>query len=299
MGAEVKGLMKDRVGLSWRPQLAAGILANLEKIDLVEVIADDYFQAPRAQVRALRTLAKLVPVVLHGVSLGPASSIPVKAGLLDLMARLVDILGPESWSEHLAFVRADGWEIGHLAVPPRTAATVEGTARNLSQARRVIGAWPLVENVATLIDPPGSDLDELTWITQILASTDADMLLDLHNVYANAMNFGFDPMQFVKCLPMERVGAIHLAGGKWINGSSTGDPRYRRLLDDHLHDVPEPVLGLLSEVAARTARPLTVILERDGEYPPIEVLLNQLERARRAIADGRGQRVGIGKNGSE
>ncbi|HZN93675.1 MAG TPA: DUF692 family protein, partial [Myxococcales bacterium] len=65
---------------------------------------------------------------------------------------------------------------------------------------------------------------------------------------------------------------------------STGE---RRLLDDHLHDVPAEVYDLLTEAGARAQRPLTVILERDGAYPPFEVLLAQLARAREALAAGR------------
>ena len=38
--------MNDRFGLGWRPELAAGIFSNLDRIDIVEVIADDYFDAP-------------------------------------------------------------------------------------------------------------------------------------------------------------------------------------------------------------------------------------------------------------
>ena len=54
----------------------------------------------------------------------------------------------------------------------------------------------------------------------------------------------------------------------------------RRLLDDHLHDVPDPVYGLLEYVASKTPNPLTVILERDGNYPPMLELLSQMDRAR-------------------
>jgi uncharacterized protein (UPF0276 family) len=78
------------------------------------------------------------------------------------------------------------------------------------------------------------------------------------------------------------VAAAHLAGGKWVE--ALGE---RRLLDDHLHDAPEPVYHLLTELAAMVPHSLTVILERDGNYPPIEILLRQLDRAREALAEGR------------
>jgi len=279
-------VLKDRVGLGWRPRLAAGILSNLDKIDLVEVIADDYFNAPRQERRALRTLAAQTPVTLHGVSLGLASSTAVEPKRLDRMARLCAEVEPVSWSEHLAFVRGGGVEIGHLAAPPRTAATIDGALANLARARRIVGCAPQVENVATLIDPPGSDRDEATWVSEIIRGSNCDLLLDLHNLYANALNFNFDPGEFIARIPTERVAAIHLAGGKWIGAEGS-----RRLLDDHLHDVPEPVYELLAETAARTPRSLTVILERDGDFPAIECLLEQLDLARAALSRGRARLI--------
>lgn len=269
----------DRFGLGWRPELAAGILAHLDRIDVLEVIADDYFDAPRAARHALRRLAGSVPVFLHGVSLGMASTQSVDARRLRQMAKLVNAIRPAGWSEHLAFVRGGGIEIGHLTAPPRNRATVEGTVRNLARAEALVGTPPLVENVATLVAPPGSTLDEAHWIAEILARSRCDLLLDLHNLYANALSFGFDPVAFLDRLPSQRIVAVHLAGGRRLPGG--------RVLDDHLHDVPQAVYGLLEEVGARVAQPLTVILERDGRYPPMESLLAQLAEARRALAAGR------------
>jgi uncharacterized protein (UPF0276 family) len=275
-------IVHDRFGLGWRPKLALGILSNLHRIDIVEVIADDYFRAPHRERRALRTLAAQAPVTLHGVTLGLASSVPVETKRLEQIARLCEDVGPVSWSEHLAFVRGGGIEIGHLAAPPRTAATTDGAIANLRRARTVVGIAPQVENVATLIDPPGSDRDEATWVSEIIRNSESDLLLDLHNLHANALNFNFDPLDFITRIPPDRISAIHLAGGKWI-----GRPDAPRLLDDHLHDVPDPVYDLLEAVAVRASPPLTVIIERDGKFPPIESLLDQLDRARATVARGR------------
>jgi uncharacterized protein (UPF0276 family) len=192
----------------------------------------------------------------------------------------------------LAFVRGGGYEIGHLAAPPRTAATIEGAAKNLRSARQLIGTSPLVENIASLIDPPASRYDESAWIAEILSTSGCDLLLDLHNVYANALNFGFDPLDFLARIPVERIAAIHIAGGKWIAAEATpGTPQPQRLLDDHLHDVPEAVYDLLKEVGSRAPHPLTVILERDGCYPSMKELLDQLESARTALQQGRALRA--------
>jgi uncharacterized protein (UPF0276 family) len=275
--------MTDRVGLGWRPELAAGIFAHLDKIEVIEVIADDYFDSASG-ARAIKTLAAQRPVALHGISLGLASTSPPQRKPLEKMARLVEKVRPESWSEHLAFVRAGDIEIGHLAAPPRSSSTIDGTAANLDRARATVGSLPLVENIATLIDPPASDLDEPAWLTKTLNVSGSKLLLDLHNLYANSVNFGVRPGEFLARLPAHKIYQVHISGGKWIHD---GDPPHQRLLDDHLHDPPDPVYDLLADLAERCPNPLTVILERDGSYPPMEHLLAQLNRARLALAKGR------------
>jgi uncharacterized protein (UPF0276 family) len=280
----------DRVGLSFRSELAAGIFQHLDRIDVVEVIADDYFDAPPPRVRALSTLAAQVPLVVHGVGLGLASASPVSVLHLERLARFVNRVRPESWSEHLAFVRAGAIELGHLAAPPRSAATLFGTLANLQRVRAVVGSLPALENVASLLDPPCSEFDEASWASAILADSKAQLLLDLHNLYSNAQNFGFDAADYLRRVPSERVSMVHVAGGAWIETPGDASPRKRLRLDDHLHAVPGAVFALLEELAFRAPHALTVILERDGKYPPFAELLAELTGAREALARGRARR---------
>ena len=283
------GVQRDRVGLGWRPELAAGIFAHCDRIDVLEVIADDYVGAPARKQGALRTLAGQVPVVLHGVGLGLASASPVAQSRLDGMARLVDRVRPESWSEHLAFVRGGGVEIGHLTAPPRTADTIEGAALNLARASRTVGSMPHMENIATLLDPPGSTFGEGEWLARVVTTAGCPLLLDVQNVYANSVNHGYSASELLAGLPIDRVSMVHMAGGRWV---TERDGR-TRLVDDHLHDVPDEVHLLLEELASRAPQPLTVILERDGAYPPIAALMAELDRIRATLARGRGRRGGV------
>jgi uncharacterized protein (UPF0276 family) len=267
-------LDRDRFGLGWRPELAASIFASLDRVDVVEVIADDWLDAGRRDLDALRLLARTLPVILHGTSLGLASTELVDRRRLEKMARLIDRVQPMAWSEHLAFVRAGGVEIGHLAAPPRTRATIDGLRRNVLLARRITGAVPILENIATLIDPPLSDMSEGEFVREAIRACETSLLLDLHNLHANAANFGMMTDLFHD-LP---VAYIHLAGGRMWRG---------RILDDHLHATPDPVFTLLGEVAAQRDEPLTVVLERDGCYPQYVELLAELDRAREVLDDCR------------
>lgn len=263
-----------RFGIGWRPELAAGILANLERIDVVEVLADEYFDASAKEKRALRFVRSLVPVVLHATSLGLASPEAVESRRIEAVARVLDWLEPDFWSEHLAFVRAGRTEIGHLAAPPRNEATLEGLALNVHRVTAITGCRPLLENAASLVDPPLSTFSEHDWLRVVPKWTGCELLLDLHNLHANATNFGFDAGEAVRGLA--HVGAVHLAGGRPIEGG--------RILDDHRHSVPDPVYALLAEVEASDP---AVILERDGDYPPIECLLSEIDVAR-SVWTGKG-----------
>jgi uncharacterized protein (UPF0276 family) len=273
----------DRVGLGWRGELAGAIFERIDAIDVLEVVAEDWLHASGDKCAALAELARVRPMLLHGVSLGLASCDRVEARRVEAMARLIERTGPQAWSEHLAFVRAGGVEIGHLAAPPRSVANIEGALANLRRINNMVGRLPCLENVATLIDPPGSTMDEPHWVRSIVEASGAPMLLDLHNLYANALNFGRPPLELLLAMPLERVSMVHLSGGRWIGREG----RRPRLLDDHQHDVPQDVYTLLERLASEAGQPLTVIIERDGNYPGFEALLAQMEQARLAMARGR------------
>jgi uncharacterized protein (UPF0276 family) len=279
MRRRVRRMRRLKAGLGWRPELAASIFANLDRIDVVEVIAEDWFDARERDLRALRLLGRTLPMFLHGTSLGLASVHPVDERRLRKIARLIDAVQPAAWSEHLAFVRAGGMEIGHLAAPPRTRATIDGLTANVERAKRITGVTPILENIATLIDPPLSEMNEIEFVHDAIVACGVPLLLDLHNLHANATNFGWDAREFLAAMDDVPIAYVHLAGGRLLSGG--------RILDDHLHATPDPVFALLAELASRREEPLTVVLERDGRYPQFDELLAELERAREVVNDGR------------
>lgn len=285
-------LNRDMVGLGMRAEIVKNIVANMEgplkDIECLEFIAEDYYHCSLtdSRIQALAQLAKIVPLSLHGVTFGLASAVPVDPKRVDTMARVYEAARPAFWSEHLSFVRSGGAEIGHLAAPPRSEGTIEGALRNVETIAARVGAKPLLENVATLVTPPCSTMSETDWLSAIVEGADASMLLDLHNLYANAKNSGLDPLEMLEELPLHRVRQIHLSGGIDIPAPSGGT----RLLDDHVHDVPDQVFDLLEVVARETPNPLMVIIERDGRYPDFEDLLFQVRQAKTAVSKGRNLR---------
>ena len=90
----------------------------------------------------------------------------------------------------------------------------------------------------------------------------------------SASNHGFDPLDFLRGVPMNRVCQIHLAG------HSQGDGL---LIDTHDSAVNDAVWSLYQQTIARCG-PVATMIERDGDIPPLLDLLAELDIARRLAA---------------
>jgi uncharacterized protein len=202
------------------------------------------------------------------LSLGSAEGIDLeRARRLGALARE---LNAPAVSEHIAFVRGGGREIGHLTALPYSLDAARAVARNVARARKALPDIPLLlENAAWTLRFPDDALDEGSFYTEIVERTGCDLLLDLGNVYANAVNAGQAPLDLLRSYPLERAAMIHIAGGALEDGF---------YFDTHAHAVPEAVFGLLDAVLSR-AGSIPIILERDSSFPPFAELEAELARA--------------------
>jgi uncharacterized protein len=239
-----------------------------------------------------RTFRELVettrkPVVAHGVGLSVSGTSPADA------ARRA------SWLER---IRADhevfrfGWYTDHLGVSalgglattlplpmPMSDAAVMRT-RNALDALQCIVPDVGVEN-SVFYFHLGDPLDEPAFLGRIVAGHGRHLLLDLHNVYATALNVGFDPHAYLARLPLDAVIEIHLSGGSESPATWLPDKRSMRL-DSHDSAVPEAVWALFDEVWPRCPNLRGVTLERMEDtvtVPDVAVVRAELRRAREAL----------------
>lgn len=250
------------LGIGWRPELARAIDRN-SKLGFLEVLAEDLESRGSLPAPVVRQLQRGVPVIPHGVTLSLGSAEPPDRDRLAALSRLATRLGAPLVSEHLAFVRADGIETGHLLPVPRTEEALEIVVANVREAQAALPVPLALENVASLFEWPGAEMDEAAFLTEVVEQTGVLLLLDIENVYANARNHGWDAVAFLDRLPLDRLAYVHVAGGVERDGL------YH---DTHAHSVSRPVLRLLEELCARVDVP-GILLERDGHFP-VETELN-------------------------
>jgi uncharacterized protein len=266
------------IGVGWRPELAH-LIASDERL-FVEVIAENV--DPRRLPHALEALvAQRRPIVPHGIRLSLGGADLPDRRRLDHLAALAEAVHAPFVSEHIAFARAHGVEAGHVLPVPRTGAALEIISENVATAQQRLPVPLALEHVAALVEWPDPEMSETEFIVELLAKTDALLLLDLSNLYANAHNHRFDPVAALGELPLERIAYVHVGGGRFTDG------RYH---DTHADAVLPVVLDLVEELYVRTD-PAGVLLERDANYPSDEETLSDLGAIDRAARRGAERRV--------
>lgn len=255
------------VGIGWRREIA-GVIADLRP-GFCEVIAES-IPMRRGKARPAPELAGLVaggvPVVPHGVALSLGGAEPVQRARVRRLAACAEALGAPIVSEHVAFVRAAGIEAGHLLPVPRTREALDALTANIRRTRQNLPVPLALENIASFIEWPESNLTEAEFLAELVERTGVLLVLDVANVYANARNRGRDPHRELARLPVEQVAYSHVAGGH------QGEDFYH---DTHTAATPPEVLDLVTALRERVDTP--VMLERDGWYPPAAELFDELD----------------------
>jgi uncharacterized protein (UPF0276 family) len=258
------------VGLGYRTELAADILTHVHDVDFVEVVAEALLSSRGARREAC-ALAEVLPVIPHGVKLSLGSADGVDVERVRRLAALASELHSPLISEHAAFTRAGSHEVGHLTHLPYTRESLDVLERNIAVTCRHLQGIPLfIENAAANFEWRMPQLDEGSFYVELLERTQVPMLLDVANLYANAVNLGLDPVNVALSFPLSRVEMIHMGGGVLEDGF---------YYDTHAHDVPDAVFELLRVVLEHTG-PVPVLLERDADFPPFGSLLGELDRVR-------------------
>jgi len=257
-------------GLGYRDAYQADVYRYREAIDFLEIIADHFFDPVPLRARQLDLLQAHFTLIPHGLGLSLGSAEGLDENYLNRFANLVERIEPLYWSEHLAFTKAGGIDIGHLTPLPKTRQTLAVLRDNIRRACDRIQRPLILENITETIRFPDEQLDDAEFLTEVTEQNDCGLLLDVTNLYINSVNHRFDPLKVLWKLPPERIVQLHFVGGHWEDG---------QLLDSHSAATPEEIWQLLDEVL-KFAPVKGVLLERDEKLPPMSELVAEMERAR-------------------
>ena len=267
----------DRQG--W-PVLGCGVGLRTEHYDYVtrewpsvdwfEALSENFMDSGGRPLRILEQVRARYPVALHGVSLSIGSTDPLNQAYLQRLNTLARRIEPVFVTDHLCWTSVDGENLHDLLPLPFTEEALAHVVERVQRVQEVLGRRILLENVSSYISYSSSTIPEWEFTREVARRSGCGLLLDLNNIYVNAYNHQFDPLDYLAGIPGELVGQFHLAG-------HTDMGAY--LFDTHSTPVIPPVWALY-EQALRRWGPVATMIEWDENIPEFPRLAEEAAAAR-------------------
>ena len=240
----------------------------LPQVSFMEVAPENWIGVGGSFGRQLRHFTERFDFVCHGLSLSIGSPAPLDEAFVRQVGEFLKQHQVKLYSEHLTYCSDDGHLYDLLPIP-FTEAAAEYVAERILRVQDILGQRIAMENASYYTPAPGSEMQEIDFINAVLNKADCDLLIDINNIYVNSVNHRYDPVEFMKSLPAERIAYAHIAG----HYNEAED----LIVDTHGADVIENVWDLLDK-AYQHFGVFPTLLERDFNIPPVAELLKEVDR---------------------
>ena len=257
-------------GLGLRAQHYSEILDGDPAVDWFEAISENYMVPGGQPLRILDRIRARYPIVLHGVSLSIASTTPFNSEYLADLKALADRVRPTFVSDHLCWTGVHGVNLHDLLPIPYTREALDHIVARVHHVQDHLKRPLALENVSTYVQFAHSEMPEWEFISELTKRTGCWLVFDVNNVFVSAFNHDYDAHAFIEGIPADRVVQFHLAGH---------EHNMTHIIDTHDALVPEPVWDLY-RAAVRRFGPVSTIIERDDNIPPLAELVSELGVAR-------------------
>lgn len=281
--------MRTPTGIGWQHAHYAAVLEQRPSVGFLQVHSENFFgfgsPAGGAALATLSAAREHYPISLHGVGLSLGSAGGIDAWHLDQLESLVQRIEPVRVSDHACFARGvrSGGQILHAAdlLPiPFTQESLNALCANVSQVQERLKRVLLVENLSAYVQYAQADFSEEQFLAELVRRTGCQLLLDVNNVFVNALNAQssvprdralamHEAAAFLDGLPARAVGEMHLAGHCEMADI---------VIDDHGSVVCDEVWQLYAH-AVRRFGDVPALIEWDTNVPELDVLLAQAKRA--------------------
>jgi uncharacterized protein (UPF0276 family) len=262
-------------GLGLRVDHYETILKDLPAVDWFEALTENYLVPGGKPLHHLMRIREHYPMVMHGVSLSIGSAAPLDRVYLGELRALAQRVEPAWISDHLCWTGVGGKNLHDLMPLPYTDEALRHVVARVRAVQDILGRRILLENVSSYVSFRDSRMTEWDFLRTVAEEADCLILLDVNNIYVSSINHEFDPHDYLAAIPVERVQQMHLAGHE--NHSDY-------LIDTHDHPVSDPVWALYAAAVQRFG-PVSTMIERDANIPPLGELQLELTAARSVAAD--------------
>ena len=262
-----------RLGLGYRRAMHDWIAAEPEAVDCLEVTAEHFFEGGAS---TLKNLAEKYHLYVHGLGLSLGTPGPLDSQVLKSFAQVARWAKAEWVSEHVAFTRAGGVDLGHLNPVPKNENSLQVLTEHAIEVREVCGKPLILENITSDLQVGGT-MAETEFLNRLCDAANCGLLLDVTNLFINSKNHGYEALDWLRQVQPEYIRQLHIVGYSLVEG------RYR---DQHSAAIQEDLMDLFREVIDYS-EVQAVILERDQRMDEIDEIEKELIRLRQILEQHR------------
>jgi uncharacterized protein len=257
-------------GVGLRSVHFSHILKQQPDVDWFEFISENFLDSGGRPRYVLDQVAERYPVVMHGVSMSIGSADPLNFDYLGKLKRLAKDVGARWVSDHLCWTGVAGVNTHDLLPIPLNEDTLKHVVERIRTVQDVLERPLVLENPSTYVSFADDTMREWEFLTEMAEQADCGLLLDVNNVYVSSVNHGFDPVEYIRSVPHERVVQFHLAGHTNCQ---------THLIDTHDGQVIEAVWELY-RLARQLTGDVSTLLEWDAKIPAFPVVHAEVLKAR-------------------
>jgi len=260
-------------GIGLRAPHVAQVRAERPRVAWFEVHSENYYADGGPALAALDDIRRDYPLALHGVGMSLGATDPLVHVHLGKLRRLIARTEPALVSEHLCWSGVGGRHLNDLLPLPYTEEALAHVCRRVSEVQDTLGRELLVENVSSYLAFADATIPEWEFVAAVARRTGCKLLLDVNNIYVNAVNHGFDADAYLAAIPADAIAEIHLAGF---------DASGPCLIDTHGAPVAADVWALYGRAIDRYG-PRPTLIEWDTDIPPFATLQREAATAQAMI----------------
>lgn len=267
------------IGITYCPQIVPLLQDNPGLADVIEVEPQTTWietrQGPDPYLVSESVLDYLTSLpgrkLVHSVGTPVGGTVRPQPAQLRLLRDTVGRLGSPWFSDHLSFNATPEFSTGFFLPPRQTEEGIVTVVQAIGDLQSAIPVPIAVETGVNYLRPRADEMPDGHFTAAVVEAAGCGLLLDLHNIFANALN-GRQPVDdFLGQVPLDRVWEIHLAGGFEMDGF---------WLDAHSGAIPEHLLAIARRVIPALPNLKAIIFEIFPSFLPavgMETVRRQLE----------------------
>ena len=259
-------------------------------IQWLEIVPENYIYKPKAQLEILKEfMDRGKPIIPHSVnlSIGTAHKASPRENydrrLIDGLKDLFKLIQPPWFSDHVSCTRINGFYLQELIPVPFIKESVNTVVDNIKFLQDEFQLPFLIENPSYYSTLIKSEMTEVEFLNEILEKADCGLLLDINNVYVNAVNHNYNAMEFLNSLDLSRTVQVHIAG-HLEDYQAHLSKRHLKILDTHGEVIKEEVFALFKYLLEKT-EVKAVLLERDSNFPEFSNIVSELVRVKEMMKE--------------